>query len=891
MRRTAGRETVPAEYDVETCRALEAAFDAAGVVRPMRVVRYEPGTVLTYELTGVAPARRATVRLAVERFVGGGFAGQVYRVEVQSIEGEAVDGLAVGGRYAVKILVPPSAGKRRFRDWLFRAGFQGPFSPQVNPHAARAGALWQKLIRRGAKVVFGTERAIVDVLATFYDERLGSCGEISEWIEGRTWRFEVDDRLDARKRWLRDGSLPAEGLGSPEYRAKRVFMARLVELLRAMGAHELARQYEWWTAKSQPNVLKRLDGEGDPAAGLTAVDFRAGLALLPVLPMSPADVKLIFRGLARGSLVQFDRGDLSRLRRFVAAHAEHFGDLQDALAELEQADRAYRESLPDVTHHHMRLLYSRRLWRGILDGMVTGWAARGLADERAAGRFRASRLRTMLFGLLGLLPLAGLAAGVALLVWAWAAGRLSWPWAGLAAGVGIAAPLAARLLRRLWGRADYREHLWRQLTSPRYLARAWRARAAERLIAWHHAGAVGAARAMKLLRSPLRLLAHVIFFGWMPGRLHRFLTDRRYAWSRIRYIVTRPLRLYFDPQAREQWLREMVAEGRDTGMLSDDEAEHINARVNEPFIQKYLKALAVHVCTLPVTQIVSVIVAVVYVLRHPELSWGQATIHAGLILGAFQVTPISPGSMVRGLYVVYLGIRERSFRDYNIAVFLGFFKYVGYLAFPVQMAYRYPALARFMAGRWATGAAHAVPVFGERGALLEHGMFDAFYNHLLTWRRRFREKDAARLGRKARSWHLPLCAIGGLGMLLLIDAAYARLHGAAPALPAIWWLAVWPPLLAGAAAGALAGGAPAGKRILMAAGVGAAVGLAYGIVNRALAIFVMPAPDAPATVLRITWAFVAAALWRVLLFTLIAALGAFAAEARIPAPRPRPASA
>ena len=89
----------------------------------------------------------------------------------------------------------------------------------------------------------------------------------------------------------------------------------------------------------------------------------------------------------------------------------------------------------------------------------------------------------------------------------------------------------------------------------------------------------------------------------------------------------------------------------------------------------------------------------------------------------------------------------------------------------------------------------------------------------------------------------------------------------------------------------MGGGTPAGKRILAAAGVGAAVGLAYGAVNRALAIFVMPDPDAPTTILKILWAFVAAALWRVLLFTLIAALGAFAAEARIPAPRPRPAGA
>ena len=72
-------------------------------------------------------------------------------------------------------------------------GFQGPFSLQCNPDAARAGALWQKFVRRAAKIRLGDERAVVDVLATFVDGRLGSCGEISEWIDGRNWQFEVDD--------------------------------------------------------------------------------------------------------------------------------------------------------------------------------------------------------------------------------------------------------------------------------------------------------------------------------------------------------------------------------------------------------------------------------------------------------------------------------------------------------------------------------------------------------------------------------------------------------------------------------------------------------------------------------------------------------------------------
>jgi len=77
----------------------------------------------------------------------------------------------------------------------------------------------------------------------------------------------------------------------------------------------------------------------------------------------------------------------------------------------------------------------------------------------------------------------------------------------------------------------------------------------------------------------------------------------------------------------------------------------------------------VHVCTLPVTQVVSVLVALIYVLMNPDLSTEQAWLRALGIIGVFQVVPMSPGSLVRGLYVLYLVIRERNFKDYNIAVF------------------------------------------------------------------------------------------------------------------------------------------------------------------------------------------------------------------------------
>ncbi len=903
-------------YSLQTVKELQAAFDQADVLRPMRIERYEDGDELEYDVTGVAPSHPGRVKLRIERFVGGGFAGQVYRVKVLELECPDGDiaGLTVGGAYAVKILLPPSSFSERFRNAIYAIGFQGPFSLQVNPDAARAGALWQKFIRRAAGIRLGTSRAVTDILATFVDRRMGSCGEISEWIEGRNWRFEVDDNLTERKRW-RPGD-PDDALSSPEYRAKRTFMKDLVDLLHELGAPELARQYEWSTCKSQPNVLKRLDCEDDPdpAAGLTAVDFRAGLALLPLLPMSPGDFRLIFRGLIHGRLVQFDRGDLDKLERFVDAHAETFADMRDSLAELRRCDAAYRESLPDVTHHHVRLLCSPRLWRGLIGSARTGWEVRGLVDDRSAATLRKSTLATLIFGLLGLVqalaPLAAITLAMAHWIppgfWAypawffaacsllvpplmplvaatlaaagWAFGALSPPVAVTVLCLALIAPKAAKLLRRVWGRGDYRRHYGRMLVSPSYALHAVRARIAELLIRWHRAGRVGEKRALLLMRRPWRLIFHAPF-AVLPAGIHRAVTDWGFFLDRLHYIVVRPVRLYFNAPMREQWLRDMLAEGRRKHMLSEDDARLIEKRMDEPFIQKYLKSLAVHVCTLPITQIVSVAIATIYYFlnRDDPNAWAK-----GLgIIALFQITPISPGSLARGLYTLQLVIRERNFKDYNIAVFMSFFKYIGYLAFPIQMAYRYPALARFMAGHWSTEAVHVVPVFGEHGALLEHGVFDLFYNRPLTIRRSMRLRQEARAGRRARSWHVLPCVLVAAAVLIALKAAYLEWAGYVPGLDRIWWIAFFPPMLAGAAIAVWAGGMSLGGRIALSVAGGLAVAMVDGGVHLWMDhVYTFAKPWPPEITAKVVWDSSAVVLWRVLYFTLAATIGALIAETR-----------
>jgi hypothetical protein len=167
------------DYSVQTIRDLEDLFDQQKILRPIRLRRYEQGAELFYDIKGVIPAKLGRVKLIVEEFIGGGYAGQVYRVKVLDIKSSegGVEGIQVGETYAMKILVPPSGFARMFRNMVYALAFQGPFSLQVNPSAARAGAIWQKFLQRGTKIRLDSERAVVDIHATFIDSALGSCGE------------------------------------------------------------------------------------------------------------------------------------------------------------------------------------------------------------------------------------------------------------------------------------------------------------------------------------------------------------------------------------------------------------------------------------------------------------------------------------------------------------------------------------------------------------------------------------------------------------------------------------------------------------------------------------------------------------------------------------------
>jgi hypothetical protein len=833
------------EYSIDTVKQLEAEFGSLGLHRPMKAGRYEPGAELEYTVAPIQPGPAAKIRARIERFVGGGYAGQVYQIRILDIwaDGKAVQqhgGLNKDRPYALKILIPPSGLGRLFRNTLYAIGFGGPFQPQVNPAAARAGAIWQKFIRRAAGARFGDTMCVNDIHAALIDHTLGSCGEISDWVNGRTWRLEVDDHLDRLRRWRKGKPAEPEKLGSPEYRAKYGFMTGFVRLLHEMGAHEFARQYEWTTCKSQPNCLKRLETNTDPAAGLIAVDFRAGLTLLPFLPMSPGDFKLIGQGILRGSWVQFDRGDLKKLERYIEEHPEVFADMPDRdrlLRDLAECEDLYRNCLPDITHNGIRLFYDRWLWSTMFSGAVTGWKTRNLIDDAHENRLRKSRVKIFVFFLIGLIPLLG------------------------------------RVLRKAWGRPEWRAHYMALLSSPAYFGRAVKGKILETLIGWHRKGRLSEKQTAGIARQPIWFFLHLPL-AILPAGLHRFVTDAQVFKAKLYFLFVRPFKLYFNAGLREQWLRDMVQEGKKKHILSEEDAETILSRVSEPYIQKYLVSLVVHLMTLPVTQVVSGALAAIFYFTHPEMPEGEKAAAVAGILILFQVIPISPGSFCRGLYTTYMAIHDRNFKDYNIALFLSYFKYVGYLAFPIQMTYRYPELARFMAAHWATDAVHIVPVFGERGALLEHWIFCLFYNWPLTIRRRMKQISEMRLGLAVRLWHVPAAALITAALMVFSHHLYHSNTQILPTKDNLWYLrplfclAALIPAAAGWATARFAGGLVRSRRIIAATLCGTAVGLIYTIAAFGLEHrWTAERPD-----------LLVPLIWRVFAFTIFSTIGALIAE-------------
>ena len=400
-----------------------------------------------------------------------------------------------------------------------------------------------------------------------------------------------------------------------------------------------------------------------------------------------------------------------------------------------------------------------------------------------------------------------------------------------------------------------------------YFIKALKGKWLERVLSWHRSGRITEQEAPVLAHSLGRFLLRLPL-SILPVGLYKFLTSWEYAKATLAFIFVRPVQLYFNAQMREEWLADMVEQGKKKRIITTSDADEIIKTLKEPFIQKYLKSLAVHICLMPTTHIVAMALAAYFIWTHPDMPRAQAWAIGLGILALFQVIPVSPGSLARGFYVLFLVIRERNFKDYSVALFLAFFKYVGYLAFPIQMTYRYPTLARFMAGHWATESVHAVPVFGESGALLEHGVFCLFYNWPLTIRRHMELRARKRAQMNPRYWHAAALALCAAGILIGTDMLYLKYAGIIPDLRHIWWLMAALPFIGGVLVNSGCGGAPMMKRIVTAAVFGICTGLFYMILATSMGFHDY------ANVFKLG----IACLWRVFVFGLFATIGSLIME-------------
>lgn len=517
------------DYSPTVCHALIEQWNQLHLDRPSQCLQYDPGDELEYTVQSLA-GRNAQVRVRIEKLVEGSLAGQVYQVTALDCQPAIhLPELVMGSQYTLRIFVPPTIWGKFFRNMLYWMAFQGAFQLQVNPYAARAGALLQKIIRKAAKIRLGSERYVADVYGTLLDSRLGSCGELGEWIAGRTRQGEANEKLDVLGQHDQVKPVPATLESSPEYAAKKKFMLDFVALLHEVGAHDLVRQYEGTTWKKQRHCVQR-EGSGDhPETDLVAVFFRPGLPLLPSFPMSLGACKRIGQNIRHGHLVQFDRIDLTQLQNFVRQHPDEFSDMQGMVQELQVSENVYRQSLLDITHHHIHLIKDPQICRRIGQSAVTSWRIRGIIDSSYETQLRSNTRLIWLFFVLGILP-----------------------------GLGL-------MIRRWLGHPAWHRHYAQAFKSLDYFKRAWRGNVLEKLMAWYRTGRINPASVESVSKQISRYWYHWAL-GILPRFIHRIATDSGYTKEIVLVFQARiqkqeQARQYLSPQFGHVPLLSMIFAG------------------------------------------------------------------------------------------------------------------------------------------------------------------------------------------------------------------------------------------------------------------------------------------------------------------------------------------
>jgi hypothetical protein len=300
-------------------------------------------------------------------------------------------------------------------------------------------------------------------------------------------------------------------------------------------------------------------------------------------------------------------------------------------------------------------------------------------------------------------------------------------------------PFLGRLLRRGWGDEIYGRHLRNLFTNRAYLKRSLLVFQTQGLLQWHLAGHLDPCGIDFFLRHPLLFGLVRIFPGVLPlpAKAMKFLVDWRYSGEVLKELLSHPVRFYHDRPYRHECLRCDIDAGYEEGLITGEERELLTAQYRDPAIKSYLKGTYVHLATAPVTPLTYLALSA-YSAWQTGADLGQSLTAGLAAFGLFSLFPVSPGSLVRGCYVIYLMIRDRSFKKYRLAAALAFWRYISYFSFPIQLAARFPLLTRFTLGRWAIRLAGRIPVFGERGALLQHWAFDLVTNLPLTLARLIR---------------------------------------------------------------------------------------------------------------------------------------------------------
>ena len=268
------------------------------------------------------------------------------------------------------------------------------------------------------------------------------------------------------------------------------------------------------------------------------------MALLPVPAAVPGRLQAHRRGRGPGQPGPVRPGRYRGARVLCrGARPEAFSGMSGALEALKSADQAYRDSLPDITHHHIQLLVRPRLWTAIHRAWVQGWKIRHMADAKTLGLLGKNPAAALLFILLGLLPLL---TPVLLL--------LAFPGRSVGLWLLFLLPLLGPFARKLWGRADIRRHAAALVTKAGYLGPGLprpRRGIARRLApvgpGQRSAGPGHRRKAVALCRQQA---------AGLPARRRSPLPDGQGRFKERLYLMfVKPVQLYFKPAVREKWLQ------------------------------------------------------------------------------------------------------------------------------------------------------------------------------------------------------------------------------------------------------------------------------------------------------------------------------------------------